>query len=134
MRKRIISIILSMVLVAGMLPSFTLIAWADSPPIVRMTLDGSPMSPTAIVSNETNLYAYNYNNPTIQFTQSPVGTFTGSINMVVGTTYTLNIGNSKGFSPINDRLGDFHSLVNLDPFVISNTTSFPLTLVFYSVS
>ena len=118
-------------MVAGLLPSFSLPTMAAYSPTIYMTLDGLPMSPSAIVNVEPILFAFDGTN-NYRFTESPTGTFTAS--NIKDATYTLNIGDVSGFCPIHDRLGDFHRSVDLTPFTISNTTSYSLTLVFYSVS
>jgi uncharacterized repeat protein (TIGR02543 family) len=132
MKKRILSIILVLLMAAALLLSFSLPAMAAFSATIRMTLDGQPMSPTAIVSSDTTLFAYTPTLSFSQFTESPTGTFTAS--NIQDDANTLAIGNGGGYTNIRDRLVDFHSMVSKTPFTISNTTAYPLTLVFYSVS
>lgn len=132
MKKRILSILLTACMVLSLLPGFTITAMAAYSPTIKMTLDGQPISPSSISANFTGLTAYNPDtNKAFDFTEGPVGTYTKS-NVTDGT-YELSLFNETGDSGIHQLLGN-HYLADRSPFTISNTTSYPLTLAFYTVS
>lgn len=132
MKKRILSILLTVCMVLSLLPWVTITAMAAYSPTIYMTLDGQPMSPSSIDAVFTNLTAYNpITNKVFIFTEGPVGTYT-KLDATDGT-YNLWLSNGTGDSGINEILRT-HFLVDQSPFTISNTTSYPLTLEFYSVS
>ncbi len=134
MRKRFLSILLTVCMVLTLLPGFTITAMAAYSPTVYMTLDGQPISPTAIIDIDTTLFAYIWGPPSkfYEFVEGPTGTFT--VSNIADGTYTLSIGSTSGDTDLHYRLRDFHLLADQSAFTISNTTSYPLTLAFYSVS
>ena len=133
MKKKLLSILLTTCMVLALLPSFTQPAMAAYSPTIKMTLDGLPMSPTAIVNIDTTLFASTDSKPYVyEFTEYPTGTF--NVSNIPDGTYPLVIGDANGDCPLNYRLRDFHLLVDQSSFTISNATTYPLTLAFYSVS
>ncbi len=132
MGKRLFRIFLTACMVLSLLPGYTQPVMAAYSPTIYMTLDGQPISPSAIEAHYVFLSAHNDSySKFFDFTEGPTGTFTRS-NIEDGT-YTLALATSNGEFDIHGVLGN-HFLVDNSPFTISNTTSYPLTLAFYSVS